>query len=179
MSQINLEQVLSYGGHSLTVGDIGEAGLAYLLQYGYSQSLQDSIAGLAKKVKGDADKFAKALTIDTPAEGDEDGLSALVEMVEDDKLADRSAKIAAGTIGLPTGVPRLAGDAKLANGIAREWLRRAAAEAKVKLPAVDSDEYTTFVSAMYEQNKAAIDAEVLARKTRNVDIALPAGLVKA
>lgn len=177
MSQINLEQVLSYGGHSLTVGDIGEAGLAYLLQYGYSQSLQDSIAGLAKKVKGDAEKFAKALTVDTPT--DEAAVDALVEMVEDDKLADRSAKIAAGTIGLPAGVPRLTGDAKLANGIAREWLRRAAAEAKVKLPAADSDEYTTFVSAMYEQNKAAIDAEVAARKIRSTDVALPAGLVKA
>lgn len=174
---LNMDQVLKYGTHTVRIGDLNAEGVAYLMQYGFTQSLQDSIAGLAKKVKSDPEKFAKALTVDTPS--DDAGVDALAEMVEDDKLADRTSKILSGTIGLPSGVPRLVGDDKIADGIAREWLRAKAAEAKVKLPAADTDEYATFVAAMLEQNRDAIMAEVASRKASKATVSLPTGLVKA
>lgn len=174
---LNMDQMLKYGNQSVRVSDITAEGIAYLLQYGYSQSLQDSIAGLDKKVRADVEKFAKALTVDTPT--DDAGINALAEMVEEDKLADRSAKILAGTIGAPSGVPRLTGDDKLADGIAREWLRAKAAEIKHKLPVADSDEYRDFVAAMLDQNRDEIMAEVEARKTKRATITMPTLPAKA
>lgn len=50
---------LTYGRHGQTystkVEDLPAEAIAYLLQYGWAQSLQDSVAGRAKKVRDEAD----------------------------------------------------------------------------------------------------------------------------
>ena len=73
--------MVSYGKHSIDTSDVAEAGVEYLLQYGFAQSLQDSLAG--KRAKLAADGLAD----------DE------IEAELDNILTARVAKIQAGTIG--------------------------------------------------------------------------------
>lgn len=100
--------VLKYGDHQVMIADIAPKGLAYLVQYGFAQSLQDSVAGYAKRLRDDKEH---------PLTDDE--IAAKVS----EKMAERFADIVAGEVGIRSGAPRLSGVEKIMRDVAREAIK--------------------------------------------------------
>lgn len=89
---------------------------AYLLQYGFRQSLQDAVAGMKKELS---------------AEGkSKDEITAALREATHKRLD----AILCGTMGSRVGTARLVGIDKLMRDVATEALRTAAAAKKVTLP---------------------------------------------
>jgi hypothetical protein len=89
---------------------------AYLLQYGFRQSLQDAVAGMKKALSAEG-------------KSDSEITAAMVDATQ-----KRFDAIMAGTIGNRVGVSRVTGIEKLMRDVAIETLRVAAAAKKVALP---------------------------------------------
>lgn len=142
-----------------------ETAIAYLLQYGFSQSLQDSIAGRAKAVAEEmlppvADRKPDFVV---PTQAD---IDAAVAADIDGMLQKRTAAIIAGSVA--TRGPGIARDP--AAGIIRELLVAWAKAKGGKLPKADSDEYKALAGKMATakadwikgelERRAALEAEI-------------------
>lgn len=155
-------------GRDYTIDSANVANLDYLLQYGFSQSLQDSIAGRAKAVRDELtqDKDGKPLAeANMPSEAD---IMAAIDADLDGTLQKRMAAILAGTVAVRTG-----GEARdPAAGIVRELLVAYAKGKGMKLPKADSDEYKALAAKMREAKADHIAAELERRKSAVTDIDL-------
>lgn len=124
--------------------------IEYLLQYGFSQSLQDCIAGREKKVK---DELAEK----APDAADDEIASAVASDISG-TLQKRLDAIVAGTVGV-----RVAGEAKdplLA--VARDMIRKAIAKAGKKLDMKNEAHKAAFdklVSDLLAEKRAVVEAE--------------------
>lgn len=91
-------------------------GLFYAIQYGLSQSLQDSVAGLAKALRDEKD----------PESGDAKHGDASIAAALHDAMKDRLAAIASGEIGHRTRGPQVRGVDKITRDVAWEAIVAAA-----------------------------------------------------
>lgn len=122
-------------GLTLSIADIVPAGIAYLLQLGYSTSLNQSVAGMAKAAK---------------EEGlDEAAIAAKLKAA----MSERSGKILAGDVGTRATGPRIPSAQRLTYTVAEEF-----AKAKgVKFPTKASDAMSVG-GKTYPNSKAFLDA---------------------
>lgn len=145
--------------------DAVQGGLDYLLQYGFSQSLQDSIAGRAKAVRDEL--------ITRPEGNDgswvaptEPEIEAAISADIDGMLQKRMNAILAGTVA----VRGSAAPKDPTSGIVRELLVAWAKAKGKKLPKADSDDYTTLAAKMREIKADHIKAELARRAEAAADI---------
>lgn len=160
---------LSYerGGKTYTteVESLSATAIAYLLQYGFSQSLQDSIAGRAKAVAEEmlppvADR-KQDFVVPTQAQIDE-AIAADI----DGMLQKRTAAIVAGSVATRgSGVAR-----DPAAGIVRELLVAWAKVKGGKLPKADTDEYKALAGKMATAKADFIAAELVRRASVSDEI---------
>lgn len=160
---------LSYerGGKTYTteVETLPATAIAYLLQYGFSQSLQDSIAGRAKAVADEmlppvADRKAD-FVVPTQAQ-----IDAAVASDIEGQLGKRLDAIKAGSV-----ATRGAGVARdPAAGIVRELLVAWAKAKGGKLPKADSDEYKALAAKMSAAKADWIKAELERRAAVGAEI---------
>lgn len=150
MNTLNIpaDLVLTYGDQfSVKASDITETGLLYLLQNGYSQSVQDARAGVATKMK----------------EKDANVTEAAIKTAEHEKMQAKSDAIVAGTISIRAGGARLTGIDKIMRDVAREAIRKAivAAVAKdgKKRTIPTGDKMTDLVEQYIAKNETAVRAE--------------------
>ena len=129
-------------GIALALADIAPEGLAYLLQYGFSKSLQDSVAGKLK-VFMDGAKDDKGGWKAEPMSEDE----ARAEINK--LLAERADDIRTGSVSRRSGGPRLKGLDWYMREVAKEFLAKFAKDKGKKLPSKAEDlapilaQYTT------------------------------------
>lgn len=117
---------LTYGDFKVDPAQIAEKGLAYLLQYGFSQSLQDSVAGHAAKLK--AETVSKT---DLSPKWNDAEIATQVY----DRMAARVDAISTGDVGTGRVGPRVLGIEAVMREVAFEAIKLHAAKNKVKLPA--------------------------------------------
>lgn len=110
--------MVTHQGRTINWMDISAKGLAYLLQYGFTQSMQDSVAGLAKDVRENPTDYEGK----TPEE-------VVAEMLD-----TRQAAILAGTIGTRVGAARLSGIDKIMRDVAKERIKAACVAKGVAMP---------------------------------------------
>ena len=163
MNTFTIETV-SHDGVDLALADVSTAGLNYLLQYGYTQSMQDAVAGLAKAVKGNPAKYRK------PSETSL-SIEALVERVLTDKLNERENAIVSGTIGTRKTGPKLSSLERMVQTVGKERLAAAASAKGRKLPAVGSDQFKNLLEAYIEKYADDVMAEAKTRIESNADAA--------
>lgn len=177
MTTINTDQVLKYGVHTTTLGAITAEGIAYLVQYGYAQSLQDSVAGVKKRVAevtDDKELLAMAKEHQLfPTEADNAAsleldraafIESLAVAVANDRQAARLASIIDGTVGTArVGAARLSPMEKMAKVIAIETLHDNAAKTKKSLPKIGSDEFNSLVKQVLAKYAKPIEAEATKR----------------
>lgn len=140
---INVEK-LEYNGIGVNVSAISEAGIAYLLQYGWAKSLQDSVAGRKKALLAGDDE--------TPALTEDEAEAKLVEI-----MTKRAEAIVAGEVGQRAGGPRLTKIDRVMRNVAAEIVKAAAAKKGRKLP--KGEAYQTLISAYIAKNEAAVREE--------------------
>lgn len=138
--------------------------IAYLLQYGFAQSLQDSIAGRAKAVEQE---------LRNP-----DPKPANWVLLPDDQIANAVASDIEGTLNkrldaiiagsVATRGPGVARDPS--SGIVRELLVAWAKEKGKKLPKADSDDYKALATKMREIKADFIKAELARREELALEI---------
>lgn len=142
------------------VEQLPAASVAYLIQYGFAQSMQDCIAGLAKAKRADleaTDDFkAGKLTPENIA--DEISLAILTQ------LEKRHKAIVEGTIGIRASAPR-----DELSSLAREQVRAALAKKGVK---VEKEKLAELVAAHIEKNRDKLVAELERRKASQFDVEL-------
>jgi hypothetical protein len=149
--------------YSAEVESLPAKSVEYLLQYGWSQSLQDAIAGDAKRIR---DKLiAEANEAGNPAPTD-DEIAAAVKAGVDEALNDRRAAIMDGTVGDRVGAQR---DpfGTMCKTIALQMLREAMKAANAKMPDVKTDtgkaKLAEMVEAVISRNKEAVEKEAKRR----------------
>lgn len=152
--------------YSTEVETLPATAIAYLLQYGFSQSLQDSIAGRAKAVE------QELRNPDPKPQGwvllpDDQITNAIASDIEG-TLNKRLDAIVAGNVA--TRGPGTARDP--AAGIVRELLVAWAKGKDKKLPKADSDEYKALAEKMRTAKADYIKAELERRATVDIDIEL-------
>jgi hypothetical protein len=136
--------------HKVVIGGLNEKTVQYLLQYGWTQSLQDSIAGREKKVR---------------AECSEDGIVDEAEIesaVKNDiigQLGKRSDSILSGMEAKSSGERA----DTFFNKVARDLLKIAADKIGKKLPKTSDDEYKSIFEKFCVNNKAKIENEMKKR----------------
>jgi len=141
--------------YSVETESLKAESLSYLLQYGFSQSLQDSIAGAEKAVRQEYKEQADAAgeTVD------EAEVAEAVKQDIDGTLQKRVDAILAGTVG--TRVPQQRDPfAAMCKRIATEMARKGFKAANIKWPKDRADEV---VGKVLEKHKAAIEAEAKKR----------------
>lgn len=149
--------------YALEVETLPATAIAYLLQYGFAQSLQDSIAGRAKAVRDELTTKPEGAAGDwqPPSE------AAIAEAIKSDlagTLAKRMDAISRGEV-----ASRGQAEPKdPAAGIVRELLVAYAKSKGKKLPKADSDEYKAMAAKMREAKAEWIAAE-LARRAAVAD----------
>lgn len=144
--------------YSAEVESLPAPAIAYLLQYGFAQSLQDSIAGRAKAVMEEMLPPVADRKPDFVAPAKEAIAAAILQDL-DGQLNKRLDAIVAGTVA--TRGPGVARDPT--SGIVRELLVAYAKAKGKKLPKADSDEYKAMADKM-RQVKADYIAAELARR---------------
>lgn len=137
--------------YSLDTTSLPQASQDYLLQYGFNQSLQDCIAGVAKAVRAER----------VEAGDDEEAIEAAIEAAIEGKLSKRVDSLVAGTMGLPTTRDPLA---TLAKEIVTQHL--AAKGAKVS-----KEKLAELVATYLAKSRPQLEAELERRKSAvEVDI---------
>lgn len=188
----NLETV-SYNGHALPVADMSAKTVAYLLQYGFAQSLQDAVAGSAKAIKdlaaecrkgGDGfDKafakwekaydYAELLTADFMSDADVDLVAK--RTVSRDQ-AERFDAILAGTVGTRSTGPRGDVVSRVMAEIAEKVIRQVHATKGMKLPdAAGMKAYIAqYLDKYADKTRAEAEAQIARDKAmaESVDITL-------
>lgn len=139
---VSNQTVLEYNGFRAEISEIATAGQAYLWQYGFAKSLQDSVAGLAKELKESG----------VPA----DEIPGRIKSA----MQERFDKILAGTVGTRSTGPRVMGFDKILRDVAERELA-----AKIKLPTKRSDAFT--VAGKNWPNFGAFVAEYIASPKNN------------
>lgn len=174
---------LTYSDHTVTAADIAPAGIAYLLQYGFAQSLQDAVAGTAKAVRdvaaacragGDGfDKTHKkwiALCENAGLEGADFAADEQVTLVATatvaSDMASRFNAILAGEVGTRAGGPRLDPVDRTMRDIAERELREYCRANKVAM--VKGKELTDMLAEMIadDESRYRADAEAELAKTK-------------
>jgi len=150
--------------YSADVEKLPSASIAYLLQYGFAQSLQDSIAGSAKAVRAEYTEQADAAN-ETVSE--QDVLKAIAADIEG-SLNKRVDSIVAGTVGHHAAQVR---DpfASMCKRVTIEMLRKGFKAANIKWPK-ESEKVQELITTAYEKNKVVIDAEATKRLASQSDI---------
>ena len=133
----------------LDTATLTPAGIDYLLQYGFAQSLQDSVAGEAKRVR-----------IERAAKGDTE--SEIVQAIDDaiaGKLGKRYDSIAASEMGLPSTREPLA-------TLAKELVTKKLAKEGKK---VSKERLAELVTEAVETKRDILVAELARRKAFDED----------
>lgn len=171
---------------SAEVETLPPAAIAYLLQYGWAQSLQDSIAGRAKAVLQEISDAERARLIEAAKPGDPDpaeiqaGVDEYMtanaadirrQVLEDieGQLAKRADAIKAGSVGTRVAQPRDA-FASMCKKIAGEMLLAALKAKNTKRPKPDA--FEALVVQVLDKHKDKIEAEA----KRRIDAANTIGL---
>ena len=128
------------GGIALPIGDVtSPEAIAYLLQYGFSKSLQDSVAGKLKVflagVRNTSEDTAKGLPEWKAEPMTEDEAKVEIQRL----LAERADDIRTGSVTRRAGGPRLRGIDWYIREVAKDFLAKAAAAKGKKLPAKAAD----------------------------------------
>lgn len=140
---------VAYAGLSITITDIPAAGIAYLLQYGFAKSLQDSVAGMKK-----------ALSEEKGEDGESKYTGEEIEAALAAAMQERVTRILEGTIGTRTaGVPKATPFEARVTKVAKAMLKAAAANAKKVLPKADSEEYAALLSGFTTKHRERIEEE--------------------
>ena len=133
--------------------------IEYLLQYGFAQSMQDAIAGDAKRIEAKLVDEAKEAGNPPPTA---DEIKAAVQVGLEEALSERHQAILEGTVGDRVGAVR---DpfGTMCKTIALQMLRDAMKAANAKMPDVKTDQgkqkLAEMVNAVIERNRAAIEKE--------------------
>lgn len=139
------------------------ASIAYLLQYGWAQSLQDSIAGRAKKVREE---------YEVKGEFDAEEISLAIDEDLDGQLSKRADSIIAGTMGQRESVSR---DpfGTMCKRIAAEMLAKALKASKTVVKR-DTDQWAKLLDQVSEKYRDTIAAEAKRRldSTATIEIEL-------
>lgn len=149
---LDLSTVLKFGTHEAMLQDISPKGLLYLVQYGFKQSMQDSIAGYEKKLADEKNE-------DGTAKYTKDEITQAVI----DRQSARFDDILAGEVGTRTGAPRLSGIEKIMRDVARETIKAAAVAKGMKVPTGET------MTKFAEQYVAKHEAKVRAEAQRRLD----------
>jgi hypothetical protein len=138
--------------------------VAYLMQYGWAQSLQDSIAGAAKAKRSDLE----ATDAYKNGEMDDDELADEIDLFVLGKLEARAKAIREGTVGARVSEPR-----DPVTKLAREQVL-AALKAKGKKVDLKTDDgkaiFEKLVAQHVEKSGDAIRAEVARRKAAEAPV---------
>lgn len=148
---------LTQDGSSVVIDGLNAKTVEYLLAYGFNQSLQDSIAGRAKKV-AEEEKDKTAEEIESAVNADLIGA-----------LGKRLDAILAGTIGMKVGTPK----SKLSHfdRVAMAMLKDYAKLKGKKLPK-EKEKLDDLFGRYVEANRKAIEERVAAEKAQNEEIEL-------
>lgn len=136
----------------LEVESLPKESIAYLLQYGFNQSLQDCIAGRAKAV---ATEYLEGVKKGKP----EQSPAEVKQMIVDDllgTLGKRFDAIESGTVGVRVGQPR-----DELRAIAKEMV---AAAVKAKKATVTKEKMAELVQNLLDTKRDAVQAEADRRK---------------
>lgn len=152
--------------YSTEVETLPAAAIAYLLQYGFSQSLQDSIAGRAKAVREEMSTIPDPKPDGWLGVASEATILIGIESDLDGTLSKRLDAIKAGTVA--TRGPGVARDP--AAGIVRELLVAWSKAKGGKLPKADSDEYKALAGKMSAAKADYIKAELTRRAALDAEI---------
>mgnify|MGYP003408133430 CR=1 FL=1 len=141
---------VTYKGHAIAAAAMNDKAMAYLLQYGFAQSLQDCVAGLAKEMREKGD------------------LPETSEKAIESAMAERSAAILAGTVGHRVGGPRLSGLDKTVRDIAVEHIRAALATKKLSAP--KGEAWQALVAAYTKKHSETLVPLAEARMAEQADL---------
>jgi hypothetical protein len=156
---ISLPEVLSYNGVEVRFAELTEAEVNrtvdYLIKYGFGKSLQDSVAGLKKKLESEGELDADEIT------------AKIAEEME-----SRADAIVNGTIG--TRAPRGTSEDKIRRDVIASFFKAYLAKTKQALPKLGKDatasqkealakKIAQFHEQYYAANKAKVDEEVARR----------------
>ena len=136
--------------YSVETDSLPQISRDYLMQYGWDQSLQDCIAGVAK-----ATRIARAKAGDTAEQ-----VMAAIESAVAAKLAKRIDAIKAGTMGLPTVRDPV-------RTLAVEYVTRALKKKGVQ---VTKARFAELVAEKVEKQRAALVAELARRDALELDV---------
>jgi len=162
--------------YSAEVESLPEKSVAYLLQYGFSQSLQDAIAGDAKAI---SEKMkAEANDAGNPAPS-ADEIETAIKAGVAEALSDRVKAIVDGTVGDRAGFVR---DpfGTMCRTIALQWLRDGLKAANAKMPDTKTDagkaKLKELVEGVLSRNREKIEKEAH-RRMKAVPAVDLAGLI--
>jgi len=150
-------------GNSLQVESLPAKSVAYLLQYGYAQSMQDAIAGDAKRIREKL--VTEAAEAGNPAPT-ADEIEAAIKSGIGEALGERHKAILDGTVGDRVGAVR---DpfGTMCKTIALQMLREALKAANAKMPDVKTEtgkaKLAEMVEAVISRNKDAVEKEAKRR----------------
>lgn len=151
--------------------------IAYLLQYGWAQSLQDSIAGRAKSLLGEISDSERARLIEAAKPNDPDPeliqldvdeyMQSNAELIRKQVLSEiegtlnkRADAIKAGSVGARVSAPRDA-FASMCKKVATEMLLAALKAKNTKRPKPDA--FEALVVQVLEKHKEKIEVEAKRR----------------
>lgn len=157
-----MELKYSRNGNDYAVdsAELPEAAISYLLQYGWAQSLQDSIAGREKKVRDE-------LATDSPDMAPDEVRQAVLDDLHG-TMMKRMDAIVAGTIGV-----RVTSERDELTGIARDIVRKQLAKKGVKLNMKnesDKAKFDGFVKTLLTEHRDVVIAEYNRRKELDIDL---------
>lgn len=157
-----LPATVTFGDFSITITDIPASGIYYLLQYGFAKSVQDSVAGMKKK-----------LTEEKGEDGEPKFTADEVEAQLREAQQERITRILEGTIGTRTaGAPRATPFEAMVTKVAKAMLKAAAAKIKKVLPKADSEEYEALLAGFTAKHKERIEEEAKRRMEVATDFEL-------
>lgn len=133
----------------------------YFLQYGVRQSLQDSVAGLAKEMADDNDVSENPLS--------KSELAAAIAAAELAAVTDRYNSAMIGAIGNRATGPRVRGIDKVMRDLAIARVRAVATAQQKKMPT--GEKLAKFVATVLAKNGDAIRAEAEAIMARDAELA--------
>lgn len=172
--------------YEATVEQLPPVAIAYLLQYGWAQSLQDSIAGRAKAVLQEIADSERARVIEAKLFSEEspDIADHITEFMQENRadiaaqvradiegqLNKRADAIKAGTVGTRVGVQRGSPFDNMCKKVATEMLLAALKAKNTKRPKPEA--FDALLVQVLEKHKSKIEAEA----TRRIDAANTIGL---
>jgi hypothetical protein len=150
---------LTYGKFTIDTADVTESGIAYLLQYGFAKSLQDSVAGVKAAMADETDESGEAKYND-----------AEIAVALHDKQQSRFEAIVAGTVGTRATGPRATPVETMMRNVAKEAIRVACVAQGRKLP--KGEAMVALVDKYLSKHMAATRAEAERRiaATAGIDL---------